>query len=142
MVSERNHVQWKQVPNNHPKFQRVRCITVDYFTELTSSQDPVRLSRYVSFDIGRTQCLIAYYLKTICTGNILILRGNIEVLPDTRRTVSYEFLSQLVADYLLKTCPDVDVSAALSVMPLTQSVCYCFYSRVFADDLLCQRAWI
>ncbi|KAF8965798.1 hypothetical protein BDZ97DRAFT_1811069 [Flammula alnicola] len=52
--------------------------------------------------------------------NILILRGNIDIQPRTRKTVSYEFLSQLVAEYLLTTSPDVDVSAALSIMPYTQ----------------------
>lgn len=55
------------------------------------------------------------------TGNILILRGNIDIQPPERRTVSYEFLSQLVAEYLLASSPDVDISAALSVMPYTQS---------------------
>ena len=55
------------------------------------------------------------------TGNILILRGNINIQPPERRTVSYEFLSQLVAEYLLASSPDVDISAALSVMPYTQS---------------------
>jgi hypothetical protein len=39
------------------------------------------------------------------------LRGNIQ--PPTRRTVSYEFFSQLAAEYLLTSSPDVDVSAAL-----------------------------
>ncbi|KAH9474470.1 Ubiquitin carboxyl-terminal hydrolase MINDY-1 [Psilocybe cubensis] len=53
-------------------------------------------------------------------GNILILRGDIEVLPRTRQNVSYEFLSQLVAEYLLTSSPDVDISAALSIMPYTQ----------------------
>ncbi|TFK34546.1 hypothetical protein BDQ12DRAFT_636239 [Crucibulum laeve] len=52
--------------------------------------------------------------------NILILRGEIEILPKERTTVSYEFLSQLVAEYLLTSSPDVDVSAALSIMPYTQ----------------------
>ncbi|KAK7464309.1 hypothetical protein VKT23_006477 [Stygiomarasmius scandens] len=52
--------------------------------------------------------------------NILILRGAIEIQPPSRRTVSYEFLSQLVAEYLLTNCADVDISAALSIMPLTQ----------------------
>ncbi|CAA7267530.1 unnamed protein product [Cyclocybe aegerita] len=52
--------------------------------------------------------------------NILILRGNIEIQPPSRKTVSYEFLSNLVAEYLLLTSPDVDVSAALTVMPVTQ----------------------
>ncbi|KJA23765.1 hypothetical protein HYPSUDRAFT_39600 [Hypholoma sublateritium FD-334 SS-4] len=52
--------------------------------------------------------------------NILILGGNINIQPKSRTTVSYEFLSQLVAEYLLKNSPDVDVSAALSIMPHTQ----------------------
>ncbi|KAG2073095.1 DUF544-domain-containing protein [Suillus decipiens] len=51
--------------------------------------------------------------------NILILRGQIEILPYERGTVSYEFLAQLVGEYLLVSCPDIDVSAALSIMPST-----------------------
>ncbi|KAI9457045.1 hypothetical protein HD554DRAFT_2207253 [Boletus coccyginus] len=51
--------------------------------------------------------------------NILILRGQIEILPPDRSTVSYEFLSQLVGEYLLTSCPDIDISAALSIMPST-----------------------
>ncbi|KXN91759.1 Protein FAM63A [Leucoagaricus sp. SymC.cos] len=57
-------------------------------------------------------------LIAIC--NILILRDNITILPPERRTVSYEFLSQLAAEYLLTSSPDVDISAALSIMPYTQ----------------------
>ncbi|KAF9457780.1 hypothetical protein BDZ94DRAFT_1292294 [Collybia nuda] len=52
--------------------------------------------------------------------NILILRENIQILPPTRTTVSYEHLSQLVAEYLLVHSPDVDISDALSIMPHTQ----------------------
>ncbi|KAJ8071976.1 hypothetical protein AAF712_009669 [Marasmius tenuissimus] len=52
--------------------------------------------------------------------NILILRGSITIEPPTRENVSYEFLSQLVAEYLLLNCPEVDISAALSIMPVTQ----------------------
>ncbi|KAF9262384.1 hypothetical protein L218DRAFT_867410 [Marasmius fiardii PR-910] len=52
--------------------------------------------------------------------NILILKGAIFIEPPTRQTVSYEFLSHLVAEYLLINCPEVDVSAALSIMPHTQ----------------------
>ncbi|KAI1792142.1 hypothetical protein LXA43DRAFT_1008171 [Ganoderma leucocontextum] len=52
--------------------------------------------------------------------NILILRDKIQILPYDRPTVSYEQLSQLVAEYLLTSCPDVDISAALSVMPATR----------------------
>ncbi|KAK0186690.1 hypothetical protein F5146DRAFT_1113646 [Armillaria mellea] len=43
--------------------------------------------------------------------NILILRGNITIEPPGRQTVSYEHLCQLVAEYLLLNCPDVDISA-------------------------------
>jgi hypothetical protein len=57
-------------------------------------------------------------------GNILILRGDITILPPDRETVSYEFLSQLVAEYLLVNAPGVDVSAALSILPYTQSKRY------------------
>ncbi|TFK82191.1 hypothetical protein K466DRAFT_666660 [Polyporus arcularius HHB13444] len=52
--------------------------------------------------------------------NILILRDKIQILPYERTSVSYDYLSQLVAEYLLMTCPDVDISAALSVMPVTR----------------------
>jgi len=51
--------------------------------------------------------------------NILILREQIEILPPGRKSVSYEFLSQLVGEHILLTAPDVGVSAALSMMPLT-----------------------
>ncbi|KAL0576089.1 hypothetical protein V5O48_005888 [Marasmius crinis-equi] len=52
--------------------------------------------------------------------NILILRGAIIIEPPTRENVSYEFLSQMVAEYLLLNCPEIDISAALSIMPITQ----------------------
>ncbi|KAJ2968614.1 hypothetical protein NUW54_g13165 [Trametes sanguinea] len=42
------------------------------------------------------------------------------IQPYERTTVSYEYLSRLVAEYLLTACPDVDISAALSVMPATR----------------------
>jgi ubiquitin carboxyl-terminal hydrolase MINDY-1/2 len=53
--------------------------------------------------------------------NILILRGAIEILPPSRVTVSYEFLSQLLAEHLLITCPEVDITAALEIMPCTRT---------------------
>jgi hypothetical protein len=43
----------------------------------------------------------------------------IEILPPDRKNVSYEILAQLLDEYILLTAPDVDVSAALSMMPLT-----------------------
>lgn len=62
----------------------------------------------------------------LCSGNILILRGDVEILPQDRPSVSYEFLSQILAEYLLTHCPDVDISAALSIMPYTCSEpCHC-----------------
>ncbi|KAH8117710.1 hypothetical protein DFH11DRAFT_1686907 [Phellopilus nigrolimitatus] len=51
--------------------------------------------------------------------NILILRGDIHIPPE-RTSVSYEFLAQFVGEYLLRASPDVDLSAALTMMPLTQ----------------------
>lgn len=55
------------------------------------------------------------------TGNILLLRGDITIQPANRSSVSYEFLSQLLGEYLLTHASDVDISAALSMMPLTTS---------------------
>ncbi|TEB23239.1 hypothetical protein FA13DRAFT_1694561 [Coprinellus micaceus] len=52
--------------------------------------------------------------------NILILRGEIVIEPPERKSVSYEFLSHLVAEALLLRSPEVDVSDAFGVMPLTQ----------------------
>jgi hypothetical protein len=53
--------------------------------------------------------------------NILILRGDIEILPPNRTSVSYEFMSQLVGEYLLTHAPaDTDLAGALNAMPLTQ----------------------
>ena len=51
--------------------------------------------------------------------NILILREQIEILPRDRRSVTYDFLAQLVGEHILLTAPRVDVSAALAMMPLT-----------------------
>ena len=61
------------------------------------------------------------YSQCRCAGNILILRGGIEILPPDRTNVSYEQLAQLVGEYLLAACPNIDISAALSVMPATRS---------------------
>ncbi|KAJ4000246.1 hypothetical protein F5050DRAFT_1843270 [Lentinula boryana] len=75
-------------------------------------------------DTKRTTKIITQNFNGPCSFiaicNILILRGAIEILPPGRKTVSYEFLSQLLAEYLLMTCPDVDISAALEIMPCTQ----------------------
>ncbi|THH08189.1 hypothetical protein EW146_g9070 [Bondarzewia mesenterica] len=51
--------------------------------------------------------------------NILIMRGNIEILPLDRTTVSYDLLAHLVVDYLLNSSPDIDISSALTMLPLT-----------------------
>ena len=41
------------------------------------------------------------------------MRGDIQILPPDRTTVSYDLLAQLVANYLLTHSPDVDISSAL-----------------------------
>ncbi|GJJ08560.1 hypothetical protein Clacol_002779 [Clathrus columnatus] len=53
-------------------------------------------------------------------GNILILRNHIRIEPYDRTTVSYEYLSNLVAEYLLTNVTDVDPSSALSILPITR----------------------
>lgn len=56
-------------------------------------------------------------------GNILILRGDIHILPPSRVSVTYSFLSALVGDYLLRSSsPDSPLSleAALSILPSTR----------------------
>ncbi|KZT73548.1 hypothetical protein DAEQUDRAFT_662157 [Daedalea quercina L-15889] len=66
-------------------------------------------------------------LETICnvratvSCNILLLRGQIEIQPQERTTVSYDYLARLLGEYLLTATPGEDTSAALSVMPFTRS---------------------
>jgi hypothetical protein len=57
----------------------------------------------------------------LTAGNILILRDNIQVGPPNRTSVSYEYLSNLVAEYLLTSSIEADPSSALSILPATQS---------------------
>ncbi len=53
--------------------------------------------------------------------NVLLLRGDLQITPADRPAVSYSYLSSLLADYLLTTGNgDVDLSAALSILPRTQ----------------------
>ncbi|KAG9051526.1 hypothetical protein FS837_004036 [Tulasnella sp. UAMH 9824] len=53
--------------------------------------------------------------------NVLILRGDMTILPSDRKSVSYEYLAQLIADYLVsRTSDDAAIeglSAALSKLP-------------------------
>ncbi|EJD49038.1 DUF544-domain-containing protein [Auricularia subglabra TFB-10046 SS5] len=57
-------------------------------------------------------------LISLC--NILILRGRIEIQPPERTSVSYEYLSALLADALVTEQTDPALSAALSTLPNTQ----------------------
>jgi hypothetical protein len=54
-------------------------------------------------------------------GNILILRDQIHIEPPGRSSVSYEYLSNRVAEYLLSTPSECDPSSALSILPVTRS---------------------
>ncbi|KII84366.1 hypothetical protein PLICRDRAFT_362528 [Plicaturopsis crispa FD-325 SS-3] len=90
---------------------------------LQSSREDVWYLKEIGWKGGRTRIITQNFngpCSFIAICNILILRGDIQILPPDRRTVSYELLSQLVAEYLLTHVPDVDISSALSVMPLTQ----------------------
>jgi ubiquitin carboxyl-terminal hydrolase MINDY-1/2 len=71
-------------------------------------------------------------------GNILILRGSITILPPDRPSVTYEYLSSLVAEYLLSVLSNpstsgpeeeisdikanerLDLDSALAILPKTQ----------------------
>ncbi len=79
---------------------------------------------------------------SFAAGNILILRGAITIEPPGRKTASYEFLSPLVGEYLLLTCPGIDISAALSIMPYTQSECFLIPTRSTVHHYKVKRAWI
>ncbi|KAJ7239398.1 hypothetical protein B0H12DRAFT_1136185 [Mycena haematopus] len=92
-----------------------------------ASEAEVWYLKKISFGTGDTKQEVKIVTQNfngpcsfIAICNILILRGDIQILPRDRMTVSYEFLSQLVGEYLLMRSPDVDISAALSIMPLTQ----------------------
>jgi hypothetical protein len=51
-------------------------------------------------------------------GNILLLRGDIELAPG-RESVTYAHMAQVLAEYLLMRAPGVDVGVVLEYMPLT-----------------------
>ncbi|KAH7926353.1 DUF544-domain-containing protein [Leucogyrophana mollusca] len=91
-------------------------------SDLRSSQADVWYLKEISFHQRRTKIITQNFngpCSFIAICNILILRNNITIEPPTRTTVSYEFLAQLVGEYLLMNCPDIDISAALEVMPST-----------------------
>ncbi|KAJ7471021.1 hypothetical protein FB451DRAFT_1252785 [Mycena latifolia] len=94
---------------------------------LQTSEADVWYLKKISYGTGDTKQEIKIVTQNfngpcsfIAICNILILRGDIQILPRERVTVSYEFLSQLLGEFLLTRAPDVDISAALSIMPLTQ----------------------
>ncbi|KAF7317283.1 MINDY-DUB domain-containing protein [Mycena chlorophos] len=95
--------------------------------ELVGSEAEVWYLKTISFGLGDTKQEVKIITQNyngpcsfIAICNILILRGDITILPRDRPSVSYEFLAQLVGEYLLLRVPDVDISAALEMMPLTQ----------------------
>lgn len=55
------------------------------------------------------------------SGNILILRDQIHLEPAGRVSVSYEYLSNIVAEYLLSSPSESDPASALSILPVTRS---------------------
>ncbi|KIJ52637.1 hypothetical protein M422DRAFT_58735 [Sphaerobolus stellatus SS14] len=52
--------------------------------------------------------------------NILILRDQIHIEPPERTSVSYEYLSNLVAEHLLLRSGEADPSSALTILPATR----------------------
>jgi hypothetical protein len=78
----------------------------------------------------RTSSLESSRSRRALLGNVLLLRGDIE-LASQRESVTYEYMAQLVGDYLLTHCPGVDVGAALSIMPLTTRAPHSFLYMLF-----------
>ncbi|KAI5480015.1 hypothetical protein MNV49_001980 [Pseudohyphozyma bogoriensis] len=63
-------------------------------------------------------------LIAVC--NVLILRGDVSIAPPNRPSVSYSYLSALLADYLLRLTAalpysePLDIEAVLSILPSTR----------------------
>ncbi|EGN99424.1 hypothetical protein SERLA73DRAFT_182396 [Serpula lacrymans var. lacrymans S7.3] len=93
---------------------------------IQSSQADVWYLKEIMFGVGSSRRNVKIVTQNfngpcsfIAICNILLLRGNIEIQPNDRTIVSYEFLSQLVGEHLLMTCPGIDISSVLSIMPTT-----------------------
>lgn len=56
----------------------------------------------------------------IAIANILLLRGDLELQPPDRPLVNYDYLSSLIAEYLLTRPGDASLEQALSLLPQTQ----------------------
>ncbi|KAJ3901854.1 hypothetical protein F5879DRAFT_291477 [Lentinula edodes] len=114
----------QQETNVHTISQQQIQASVDNYQNSVSDVWYLKTIEFGEGDKRRTTKIITQNFNGPCSFiaicNILILRGALEILPPERKTVSYEFLSQLIAEHLLITCPDVDISAALEIMPCTQ----------------------
>ena len=85
----------------------------------------------ITFEVGQGQYLHYTQIVTqnrngpcslIALCNIMVLRGDIQILPQGRTSASYEHLASLVGDYLVNSregLSDVDLTAALAVLPST-----------------------
>ncbi|KAJ4471775.1 hypothetical protein C8J55DRAFT_152834 [Lentinula edodes] len=114
----------QQETNVHTISQQQFQASVDNYQNSVSDVWYLKTIEFGEGDKRKTTKIITQNFNGPCSFiaicNILILRGALEILPPERKTVSYEFLSQLIAEHLLITCPDVDISAALEIMPCTQ----------------------
>ncbi|KAJ4489248.1 hypothetical protein C8R41DRAFT_920675 [Lentinula lateritia] len=114
----------QQETDVHSISQQQIQASVDNYQNSVSDVWYLKTIEFGEGDKRRTTKIITQNFNGPCSFiaicNILILRGALEILPPERKTVSYEFLSQLIAEHLLITCPDVDISAALEIMPCTQ----------------------
>ncbi|KAG9316096.1 hypothetical protein JVU11DRAFT_3770 [Chiua virens] len=98
-------------------------------SSIHSSLADVWYLKQITFGTGRVKIITQNFNGSVSSLHVLRtlipvtdpVRSSpyIEILPHDRTTVSYEFLSQLVGEYLLISCPDIDISAALSIMPST-----------------------
>ncbi|KAI0833858.1 hypothetical protein BC628DRAFT_1345803 [Trametes gibbosa] len=110
------HIPSPSVDHSSNSSVQISLEEIWYLKEVSFRQDidsPPRRYKIITQNYNGPCSFIA-----IC--NILILREQIQILPFERTSVSYDYLSRLVAEYLLTACPDVDTSAALTIMPATR----------------------
>ncbi|KAF7789771.1 hypothetical protein EIP86_000717 [Pleurotus ostreatoroseus] len=114
--SAQDHVQRSEHPARDDADVRASMEEVWYLKDISFRPDPAgppKRFKIITQNFNGPCSFIA-----IC--NILILRGDIHIVPEDRTSVSYELLAQLLGEYLLMSSPNIDLSAALSTMPVTR----------------------
>jgi hypothetical protein len=59
-------------------------------------------------------------------GNVLLLRGDIKIKPYDRSSVTYDFLVELLGDYLLKSIPQGEAEVPILILYIVSIYIYCY----------------